>query len=286
VRGDRATKRSCKVRHRQRRDLIQPATIEGRTPGPRAERESPAAGSPFGDVGDRVVGREGAAWSARGGEGRGEVLTAPMRRCPRARTRSGWRRPVCAKAAAAPRPIFGSSASGSVRFEERTENPRQAGFRAISVRRWTAPARGHQPQLALENGNLERAQPEDIKGSLQRSAKRRTIIVGYVFAVKTARRSTAPTSSFQTTSVRKMWPQAPARQHDQAWARRDGHRRAGPPVADATTFLATPKDGLSSREGRPRCASDEESDKTLWTGTKTAAAAGERWVCIETIWPT
>jgi ARG/rhodanese/phosphatase superfamily protein len=132
-------------------------------------------------------------------------------------------------------------------------------------------------QLALENGNLERAQAEYIK-ALQPLGEKDDDIVGYVFAVngKINSADIYPSNGL----FRKMWPKLLRASTTEALGERDGTAEPAPPVADATTFLATPKDApvVEKKAGLDGRIEMRESDKTLYMEAKPAAAPASAWV--------
>jgi hypothetical protein len=132
-------------------------------------------------------------------------------------------------------------------------------------------------QLALENGGLERAQTEYVE-ALQPLGEKEADIVGYVFAVngKINSADIYPSNGL----FRKMWPKLLRASTTEALGERDGSAEPAPPVADATTFLATPKDApvVEKKAGLDGRIEMRESDKTLYMEAKPAAAPASAWV--------
>jgi hypothetical protein len=132
-------------------------------------------------------------------------------------------------------------------------------------------------QLALENGELERAQADYVK-ALQPLGEQDDDIVGYVFAINGKLNSADiyPSNGL----FRKMWPKLLRASATEALGERNGTAEPAPPVADASTFLATPKDAPSVEKsaGPGGRVEMRESAKTLFMEAKPAAAPASAWV--------
>jgi hypothetical protein len=128
-------------------------------------------------------------------------------------------------------------------------------------------------QLALENGSLERAQAEYVK-ALQPLGEKDDDIVGYVFAINGKLNSADiyPSNGL----FRKMWPKLLRASTTEALGERNGTAQPVPPVADANSFLAAPKDAPSVEKNAGPLGSIEmrENAKLLYMEAKPAAPAG------------
>jgi hypothetical protein len=132
-------------------------------------------------------------------------------------------------------------------------------------------------QLALENGELERAQADYVK-ALQPLGEQDDDIVGYVFAINGKLNSADiyPSNGL----FRKMWSKLLRASATEALGERNGTAPPAPPVADATSFLATPKDvpSVEKNAGNDGRVEMRESAKTLYMEAKPAAAPASAWV--------
>jgi hypothetical protein len=132
-------------------------------------------------------------------------------------------------------------------------------------------------QLALENGGLERAQAEYVK-ALQPLGEKEADIVGYVFAVngKINSADIYPSNGL----FRKMWPKLLRASATEALGERNGSAEPAPPVAAASSFLASPSDARSVEKSAGTDGRIElrESAKTLFMEAKPAAAPASAWV--------
>jgi hypothetical protein len=132
-------------------------------------------------------------------------------------------------------------------------------------------------QLALENGGLARAQAEYVK-ALQPLGEKDDDIVGYVFAVngKINSADIYPSNGL----FRKMWPKLLRASATEALGERNAAAEPAPPVAAATSFLASPRDAQSVEKpaGADGRIEMRESAKTLFMEAKPAAAPANAWV--------
>jgi hypothetical protein len=132
-------------------------------------------------------------------------------------------------------------------------------------------------QLALENGGLERAQAEYVK-ALQPLGETDDDIVGYIFAVNGKLNSADiyPSNGL----FRKMWPKLLRASATEALGERNGAAQPAPPVAEASGFLASPRDlpSVEKNAGSGGSIEMRESAKTLFTEAKPAAAPASAWV--------
>jgi hypothetical protein len=132
-------------------------------------------------------------------------------------------------------------------------------------------------QLALENGSLERAQAEYVK-ALQSSGEQDDDIVGYVFAINGKLNSADiyPSNGL----FRKMWPKLLRASATEALGERNGTAQPAPPIAEATSFLASPKDAPSIEKsaGLQGRVEMRESATQLFMEAKPAAAPASAWV--------
>jgi hypothetical protein len=132
-------------------------------------------------------------------------------------------------------------------------------------------------QLALENGELERAQADYVK-ALQPLGEQDDDIVGYVFAVNGKLNSADiyPSNGL----FRKMWPKLLRASATEALGERNGTAEPAPPVAAADSFLASPKDAPSVQKSAGPGGRIEmrESAKTLFMEAAPAAAPASAWV--------
>ena len=139
-------------------------------------------------------------------------------------------------------------------------------------------------QLALENGGLERAQAEYVK-ALQPLGEKDADIVGYVFAVngKINSADIYPSNGL----FRKMWPKLLRASVTEALGERDGTAEPAPPVADANSFLASPRRRAQQSRRTPgpaaasRCATAPRCCSWKPSPPPRRRAPG----CIATIWP-
>jgi ARG/rhodanese/phosphatase superfamily protein len=134
-------------------------------------------------------------------------------------------------------------------------------------------------QLALENGGLERAQSDYVK-ALQPLGERDGDIVGYVFAVNGKLNSADiyPSNGL----FRKMWPKLLRASATEALTERNGsaQQTPAPPIAEATSFLTSPRDARSVERsaGADGRIEMRESARTLFMEAKPAAAPASAWV--------
>ena len=132
-------------------------------------------------------------------------------------------------------------------------------------------------QLALENGGLERAQADYVQ-ALQPLGEKDGDIVGYVFAIngKINSADIYPSNGL----FRKMWPKLLRASVTEALGERDLPTSPPPPVAAATSFLATPADAKTIEKSATAQGRLEMRDSAtaLFTQAKPAAAADGAWV--------
>jgi hypothetical protein len=132
-------------------------------------------------------------------------------------------------------------------------------------------------QLALENGGLERAQAEYVK-ALQPLGEKEDDIVGYVFAIngKINSADIYPSNGL----FRKMWPKLLRASVTEALGERNVPAEPPPPVAAASTFLATPADAPAVERSATEQGRVEVRDgaKAVFMQAKPAAAPGSAWV--------
>jgi hypothetical protein len=132
-------------------------------------------------------------------------------------------------------------------------------------------------QLALENGGLERAQAEYVK-ALQPLGEKDDDIVGYAFAINGKLNSADiyPSNGL----FRKMWPKLLRASTTEALGERNGPALPAPPVAEASSFLASPKDAptVEKNAGTQGRVEMRESAKLLYMEAKPAAAPASAWV--------
>jgi hypothetical protein len=132
-------------------------------------------------------------------------------------------------------------------------------------------------QLALENGGLERAQADYVK-ALQPLGEKDDDIVGYVFAIngKINSADIYPSNGL----FRKMWPKLLRASATEALGERNVPAEPPPPVAAATSFLATPTDAQTIEKSATAQGHLEmrESTTALFTQAKPAAAPDSAWV--------
>jgi hypothetical protein len=134
-------------------------------------------------------------------------------------------------------------------------------------------------QLALENGGLERAQSDYVK-ALQPLGEKDDDIVGYVFALNGKLNSADiyPSNGL----FRKMWPKLLRASATEALTEHNGsdQQPAAPPIAEATSFLTSPRDARSIEKsaGADGRIEVRESAKTLFMEAKPAAAPASAWV--------
>jgi hypothetical protein len=132
-------------------------------------------------------------------------------------------------------------------------------------------------QLALENGNLARAQADYMK-TLQPLGEKDDDIVGYIFAVNGKLNSADiyPSNGL----FRKMWPKLLRASATEALTERTGAAEPPPPAADASGFLASPTAPPSVEKNVGSGASIEtrESPKALFMEARPAAAPPSAWV--------
>ena len=132
-------------------------------------------------------------------------------------------------------------------------------------------------QLALEDGGLEHAQTDYVK-ALQPLGEKDDDIVGYVFAIngKINSADIYPSNGL----FRKMWPKLLRASATEALGERNVPAEPPPPVAAATSFLATPTDAQTieksaTAQGR---VDMRDSATALFTQAKPAAAPDSAWV--------
>jgi hypothetical protein len=132
-------------------------------------------------------------------------------------------------------------------------------------------------QLALENGGLERAQAEYVK-ALQPLGETDDDIVGYIFAVNGKLNSADiyPSNGL----FRKMWPKLLRASATEALGERNGAAQPAPPVAEASGFLASPRDlpSVEKNAGSGGSIEMRDSAKTLFMEAKPVAAPPSAWV--------